>query len=126
MWIEIKGYEEEEIEEMRREQNWQRNSGKHIKSYLRNNLIRKFRDTFLYRHCEGKLDKEIFYICLLNFDNALLLSLLKDIKLQLPIGNKRPGRWQHSLLNNGHLFLVNEQAWARHFNERFGSCRKID
>lgn len=126
VWIEIKGYEEEEIEEMRKEQNWQTAPGRHVKNFLRNNLIRKFRDTFLYRYCEGKVDKDIFYICLLNFDSALLLTLGKDISLQLPVGNKRPGRWQHPLLKDKHLFLVNEETWARHFSERFGSCRKID
>jgi hypothetical protein len=33
---------------------------------LQNNLIGKFRDTFLYRWAENKMDKEVKYICVVE------------------------------------------------------------
>lgn len=96
-----------------------------FKNYLRNNLVRKFRDTFLYRYCENKLDKPIFYICLMNFDDAMLMAFRKELRLQIPEGNKRQGRWEKCLLDKGHLILVNEDSWNRNLNDKFGSCRKV-
>ncbi|MBM6866654.1 hypothetical protein H6A66_16045 [Bacteroides caecigallinarum] len=125
LWIEIKEYMAEEIEEMKKEPERKTKEGKHIKNYLRNNLVRKFRDTFLYRYCENKLDKPIFYICLMNFDDAMLMAFRKELRLQIPEGNKRQGRWEKCLLDKGHLILVNEDSWNRNLNDKFGSCRKV-
>ena len=56
--IEIKHFTDEDIARMKIERD-QRKGGDlyHIKDHLRNNLVRKYRDTFLYRYAEKKLDK---------------------------------------------------------------------
>lgn len=67
------------------------------KSELIRNLTTKFRDTFIYRWAENKLDKPVRYQCLVELDNAQTLYLMKQLKNQLPV-NKQPGRWAKSLV----------------------------
>ncbi len=38
--------------------------------WLKNVLKYKYRDSYLYRHAEQKVDKPIHYICLLTFENG--------------------------------------------------------
>lgn len=126
VWIEIKTYSKEEIEEMHRERRLKTEKDKyHHVNWLRNNLIRKYRDTFIYRYCENKLDKPVFYVCLLNFDDALLVNFRKDLRLMLPVGLKRPARWVRPMLDDNHLFVVNEATWNRKLSEKIGTCRTI-
>lgn len=78
------------------------------KSELIKNLTTKFRDTFLYRWAEDKLDKPVRYQCLVELDNAQTLYLMNQLKNQLPI-DKQPTRWQHPL---AHLCAVaNRATW---------------
>lgn len=81
MWIEIKDYQDDEIQQMLKEGD-QRKKGDlyHHKTWLRNNLIRKYRDTFLYRFAENKIEKPIVYVCLLNFDPILLSYIRQELK----------------------------------------------
>lgn len=126
VWIEIKSYDDDEIKQMLKEKRFPQKSDElHIRNWLRNNLIRKFRDTFIYRYCENKLDKQIFYICLLNFDDALLVSFKKDLKQMLPEGLKRPSRWVRPMIDSNHVMVVNEAAWNRKLAEKIGSCRRV-
>lgn len=46
---------------------------------LRNTLKLKFRDTWLYRWAENKVDKPIYYLCLLTLENALVSRMNKEI-----------------------------------------------
>jgi len=78
------------------------------KSALIKNLTTKFRDTFLYRWAEDKLDKPVRYQCLVELDNAQTLYLMNQLKNQLPT-DKQPTRWQRPL---AHLCAVaNRETW---------------
>ena len=125
IWIEIKEYSNDKIEEIRNEKPRRTKSDDyHHRSWLRNNLAVKYQHTFLYRYCENKLDKPVFYVCLLNFDDALLLSFFNDLKCHIPVGMKS-GRWSRPILADNQLFVLNESAWKRKLEPKIGSCRKI-
>ncbi|SQD78320.1 hypothetical protein [Moritella yayanosii] len=115
VYIEIKDYQDEfasaydiqnfesddELKEKRRAFKW-----------LKNYLKYKYRDSYLYRHAEDKVEKPIHYICLLNFDNALNLKFTKSLKQELPIGRKSR-RWNKSLAQS--CRVLNIDRWNEHF-----------
>ena len=126
LWIEIKEFQPFEIKAMKEEGD-QRKKGDnvHNKAHLTKNLKHKFRDTFLYRYCENKLDKKIVYICLTNFDDALNIFFRKELKRQLPSG-KFSQRWSKILIEKEFLYVVNEDSWSRNFESKFGRCTKFN
>ena len=71
---------EEEVKKRRDSMRW-----------LKNYLKYKYRDTLLFRHAEGKVDKPIHYICLMTFDNALSNAFSKALRPDLPV--PRHLRW---------------------------------
>lgn len=77
---------------------------KWLKSYLKY----KYRDTYLFRHAEQKVDKPIHYICLLTFDNALNMTMQKALKQELPIG-KASRRWKREIAAS--CQVVNVARW---------------
>jgi hypothetical protein len=79
---------------------------------LKNYLKYKYRDSYLFRHAEGKADKPIHYICLLTFDNSLNGRLQKSLKQELPVG-KASTRWLHGIAESCHVLNVN--SWNRNF-----------
>jgi hypothetical protein len=85
--------------------------GKYV-NWLKNYLKYKFRDSFLYRYAENKLNKPIYYLCLINFDNALNIKLEKDLIHELPIGIQSR-RWHTEIVHKCHV--LNELAWNRNF-----------
>ncbi|MGM0567540.1 MAG: hypothetical protein ACQESX_12340 [Bacteroidota bacterium] len=87
---------------------------KQDKDILINNLVTKFRDTFLYRWAENKLDKRVYYQCLVELDNAQTLYLINQLKNKLP-ADKHPARWQCPL---AHLCAVaNQVTWNKTFSD---------
>ncbi|MDR3198036.1 MAG: hypothetical protein LBU34_09240 [Planctomycetaceae bacterium] len=81
---------------------------------LKNSLKYKFRDTFLYRYAENKIDKPIRYICLLNgMDNVSCKRFCKDLNYELPVGVKNKKRWQYELVES--CFVVNLDRWNKNF-----------
>lgn len=60
------------------------------------NLVTKFRDSFLYRWSEQKLDKPVRYQCLIEMDNALTHHVMKQLKIKLPMTNL-PVMWHQQL-----------------------------
>lgn len=89
-------------------------------------LARKFRDTYLYRLCEKVPQKELFYICLMNFDAALLLHFRKELQYKIPTGLANPNRWKMPLLEDSHLIVVNERMWNQNGNIlRWGKCKYL-
>ncbi len=80
--------------------------------WLKNYLKYKYRDTYLYRHAENKVDKPIHYICLITFDNALNNRLQKALKLELPIG-KAGRRWVQNIAQS--CQVVNIDKWNHNF-----------
>lgn len=81
-------------------------------SHLRDVLKHKFRDSWLYRWSEGKIDKPIRYLCLLTLDNALLSVMSQELRRQLPVGAAGP-RWTGSLAQS--CAVVNLERWNANF-----------
>lgn len=121
MWIEIKSYTDEDIMKLKKEGDQRKKNDKeHIKSYLCNNLARKYRETFIYRFAEDKIDKPVIYVCLLNFDSALKLYFKRELQKRIPI-DKPSKRWKKSILDQ--LVVVNETDWARNKTlSSLGTC----
>jgi hypothetical protein len=94
------------------------------RKYLIRTLSRKYRETFLYRYCEGKIDKPIYYVCLLNLDAALKGYCRKELAKRIPVGKASRSRWHKELLGKTNLFVVDEDAWNRNLT-RWGSCQYI-
>ncbi|MDR2438878.1 MAG: hypothetical protein LBE12_05865 [Planctomycetaceae bacterium] len=81
---------------------------------LKNYLKYKFRDTFLYRYAENKVDKPIRYICLLiGTNNIQCKKFCKDLRNELPVGLQNEKRWKQVLAEN--CFVVNFDRWNKNF-----------
>jgi len=80
--------------------------------WLKNYLKYKFRDTFLYRYAEGKTDKPVHYLCLVNFDHALNTWLKKNLRKELPV-DKPSIRWKLKLAES--CQVLNIEAWNTNF-----------
>lgn len=125
LWIEIKEFQPSEIEAMKKEGDQQKKGcDVHNKAHLTKNLKHKFRDTFLYRYCENKLDRDVVFVCLTNFDDTLNGFYKKELIKQIPAGLSSK-RWNKQLIDKSLLIVVNENSWHRNLEEKFGSCKKI-
>ena len=125
LWIEVKEFQPSDIEAMKKEGDQQkRGCNVHNKAHLTENLKYKFRDTFLFRYCENKLDRKVIYVCLTNFDDALNGVYRRELQKQIPTG-KASKRWSKQLLKTDSLFVVNENSWHRNLEDIFGKCKKI-
>lgn len=80
--------------------------------WLKNYLKYKFRDSYLYRHAEHKVEKPVHYVCLITFDNALNSRMQKSLKKELPVGKVSP-RWMQSIAKSCHV--VNLVRWNENF-----------
>ena len=75
-------------------------------------LVVKYRDSFLYRFAEKKVDKPVKYICLVETDNVTLNVLQNDLKRGLP--ERGPSkRWKIPLLNM--CTVINTEHWKENF-----------
>lgn len=84
-------------------------------NHLRDVLVHKFRDTWLYRwaeHAAGAPDKPVRYLCLLTLDNGLLGVMSKELRQCLPVGCAGP-RWQRGLGQS--CVVLNPQRWSSAF-----------
>ncbi|MEW5817069.1 MAG: hypothetical protein AB1798_16945 [Spirochaetota bacterium] len=81
-------------------------------NHLRESLKYKYRDSFLYRWAEDKVNKPIRYLCLLNLENAFLSRMNKEVKKQLPLG-KANARWQRPIAES--CAVLNQERWNRNF-----------
>ncbi len=77
-------------------------------------LVQKYRDTFLYRWAEKKLDKPIRYICLVALSSPSVY-LTDKLKRQLPVPKKQSERWSQSIVLS--VSVMNIEEWNRHFSE---------
>ena len=85
---------------------------KHL-NWLKNYLKYKYRDSYLFRHAEDKVAKQIHYICLLaGFENALSAFMQKQLCHELPVG-KKSIRWKRSIAASCHV--LNVQQWKKNF-----------
>lgn len=85
-----------------------RDSFRWLKRYLKY----KYRDTYLFRYAEQKVDKPIHYICLLTFDNALNTTIQKALRQELPIGLPSK-RWKQEIVTS--CQVVNVTKWNENF-----------
>lgn len=79
---------------------------------LKTRLKYKYRDSYLYRYAEDRVEKPIHYICLLNFDNALNTRMQKALRRELPLG-KASLRWKREIVRS--CQVVNLERWNRNF-----------
>ena len=92
---------EQDLKEKRRTFKW-----------LKNYLKYKYRDSYLFRHAEHKVDKPIHYICLLTFENGLNVTLQKALRRELPVG-KASKRWKQEIVAS--CQVVNVKKWNDNF-----------
>ena len=80
--------------------------------WLKDYLKYKFRDSYLFRHAEQKVDKPIHYVCLLTFENALNSIMQKALSRELPVGLASE-RWKQELVRS--CQVVNVAKWNKNF-----------
>lgn len=117
LYIEIKDYDEISDLDTRTaiDEETRKAKNKHF-TWLKNYLKHKFRDSYLYRHAEDKVEKPIHYICLTNFDNGLNTLMKKALVPELPVGQKfpigkTPRRWKRALAQS--CQVLNLDAWNK-------------
>lgn len=113
IWVEIKDHEDVDAFDVQsartpEETKKAQDSFRWLKNYLKY----KYRDTYLFRHAELKVDKPIHYICLLSFDNALSGRLQKELKRELPVG-RASSRWKTEIARS--CQVLNLQRWNQNF-----------
>lgn len=113
IYVEIKDYEDYSLQDTSSNLKEDDNScqQKHFK-WLKEYLKYKFRDSHLYRYAERKVDKPVYYICLICRENPLNSRLQKSLKQELPVGKASP-RWVDPLAKACHV--VNLEEWNKNF-----------
>jgi hypothetical protein len=113
LFIEIKDFHAADDYDFRRALDTaQRDARQTCFNHLRDVLKHKFRDTWLYRWAEGKIDKPIRYLCLLTLDNALLSVMNQELRRQLPVG-RVGSRWSGALAES--CVVLNVARWNSNF-----------
>ncbi len=79
---------------------------------LKNSIIYKFRDTFLYRYAEDKVDKPIKYICFWSPDKALNFKFWQSVQHELPVG-RVSNRWVKDIAVA--CFIINWKTCQKYF-----------
>lgn len=122
IWIEIKCFDDDSMIQLK--ENRVIPDGKcHTKNRLRDNLVRKYRDTFLYRYAEKKVDKPIVYVCLLNFDKPLKTFFRKELQRYIPC-DVVSKRWKRGIIDA--LIVVDEHDWKHNPDlSALGTCCHI-
>lgn len=123
LWIEVKDYPPDKVEEFKKENDKGYSGKRAATNFLIDYLKYKFRDTFLYRFCEEKIDLPIAYVFLTNLDNAMNAKLRKELQKQLPAENPCPSRWKKELIAERHVFVVSQDVWQRTLEPKFGTCQ---
>ena len=86
-------------------------------------VTRKYRDSFLYRWAEARVDKPIRYVLLLEvqaFGSAELLTLTNELKRMLPLVGL-PSSWKRPIADNA--AVLNMAEWNR--LRRYGKVRRV-
>ena len=112
VYVELKDYDDYSIYDVVNASTEERKSRQDHFKWLKNYLKYKYRDTYLYRHAEQKVDKPIHYVCLITFDNALNSRMQKSLMQELPVG-KASRRWVQAIATSCHV--VNIDKWNENF-----------
>ena len=79
-------------------------------------LVRKFRDSFIYQWARGQVGKPIIYLVVIAcraLDRRMLLHHTEALRRKLPSGV--PDVWKQAIAED--VLVLNERTW----NERFGN-----
>ena len=78
-------------------------------------LVRKYRDSFIYRWAEDTDEKPIVYFVLVaasRLDEAMLLARTEELKRKLPVEGPASGAWQRQIVAGCSVF--NLETWNKH------------
>ena len=92
-------------------------------SRLDGDLVRKYRDSFLYEWACGSIEKPIFYWVLVGIDSlaaADLLARTDALKRRLPVG-KAAGSWLRPIVSDCRVFTPG--SWNRTLPEGYTVTR---
>ena len=102
LFVEVKDFHEPE----------QYSDNEHF-NHLREVLKYKYRDTWMYRWAEGKTDKPVIYICLLELDKGLTARMTKEMRRQLPLHSCKGPRWCNEISSG--CAVLNLDLWNKRF-----------
>ena len=77
-------------------------------------LVYKYRDTFLYEWASGRADRDVYYMVLIAIEvltSAELDKKTKDLERKLPVGI--PNRWVHPIVKGCGVFNI--ASWNARF-----------
>ena len=80
-------------------------------------LVRKYRDSFIYRWAEGVDEKTIVYFVLIAancLDEAQLLAITEGLKRKLPVRGPASGAWKRQIVAECGVFNI--ETWNRHLS----------
>ena len=85
------------------------------RSKLIQDLVYKYRDTLIYRWAERKIDKPVYYLCLIELDNGRVKYLYNLFERQLPCFSNKvlPVRWHRPIVEA--CAVLNRESWNRNF-----------
>jgi hypothetical protein len=78
-------------------------------------LVRKYRDSFIYRWAEELVEKPIFYYVLVaasRLDEAMLLVRKEELERKLPVNGPASGAWKRQIVAGCAVFNI--ETWNRH------------
>lgn len=81
-------------------------------------LVGKCRDTFLYKHLQGIINKPIVYLVLVGAEvltPADLLMQTEKLKKKLPLKGPNGTEWEGKFIES--CLIMNLESWNRHINE---------
>lgn len=121
LWIEIKTYNEQTVKGI-----LENKKQRVTKEWLRDDLVGKFKDTFLYRYAEKQVEKPVIYICLMDFgenSKSIYDYLNKELRIALPQKDNLP-RWKRDYING--MIVLNPSKWNRSAElSKLGSITKL-
>lgn len=82
-------------------------------NHLKSVLIKKYRDSFLYRWAEEKLDKPVTYLCLIELENPIINQLTREMQIHLPTSVPKNSRWLKPIA--AHCQILNSERWNHNF-----------
>jgi hypothetical protein len=83
---------------------------------LVNDLVGKFRDSFLYRWAEKKDDKPVKFLCFVEIkDNAIISQIMDELHRKLPfrVPSAVQSRWNRPIAET--CVVANYEKWNKNF-----------
>ncbi len=80
-------------------------------------LVRKYRDSFLYQWAADAIDKPVMYYVLIasdRLDEAMLLQRIEQLQRKLPVQGPKSGVWKRQIVAACGVFNLN--TWNAHLS----------